>query len=143
MAINDFPYRVTAKVRFADVDARGHVNNTAYYSYFEIARTTFFSERPFFADAEHAGREPVLVHQAANYRRAIQFPSDVVIGMRLKELRDRSFSLEFAIVLAGNEDVFADGLSTHVWLDVDERKARPIPPELAAILKELKTTSGT
>jgi acyl-CoA thioester hydrolase len=33
--LEDFPYRLTDNVRFADLDPNQHVNNAAYATYFE------------------------------------------------------------------------------------------------------------
>ena len=32
------------QVRFSDLDVLGHVNNTIYFSYFELARVHYFRE---------------------------------------------------------------------------------------------------
>ena len=32
------------EIRFADIDAMGHVNNAVYFSYFEQARIHFFRQ---------------------------------------------------------------------------------------------------
>ena len=35
---------VQIQIRFADIDAMGHVNNAVYLSYFEFTRVHYFSE---------------------------------------------------------------------------------------------------
>lgn len=35
---------VEIQVRFADLDVMGHVNNSVYLSYFEMARVHYFGE---------------------------------------------------------------------------------------------------
>ena len=38
-------FETTVEIRFADIDAMGHVNNAVYFSYFEQARMAYFKER--------------------------------------------------------------------------------------------------
>ncbi len=41
--LEDFPYRLTDNVRFADLDPNQHVNNAVYATYFETGRVTLVS----------------------------------------------------------------------------------------------------
>ena len=38
--MNNSPFEV--QVRFSDIDLLGHVNNVAYFNYFEMARIHYF-----------------------------------------------------------------------------------------------------
>ena len=38
--LEDFPYRLSDNVRFADLDPNQHVNNAVYATYFETGRVT-------------------------------------------------------------------------------------------------------
>ncbi|MBC7745311.1 MAG: thioesterase family protein, partial [Flavobacterium sp.] len=44
MSLNSFNYKIPLHVRFADIDLFGHVNNAVYLTYFEIARSSYWSE---------------------------------------------------------------------------------------------------
>src|ERR1700723_836568 len=45
--LEDFPYRTTDNVRFADLDPNQHVNNAVYATYFETGRVTLVKDRSF------------------------------------------------------------------------------------------------
>src|ERR1700751_5608524 len=45
--LEDFPYRVTDNVRYADLDPNHHVNNAVYASYFETGRVTLVKDRSY------------------------------------------------------------------------------------------------
>ena len=49
--LEDFPYRVTDNVRYADLDPNQHVNNAVYASYFETGRVTLMKDRSTGPDA--------------------------------------------------------------------------------------------
>ena len=40
----DFKYKTPISIRFADIDAFGHVNNAIYLTYFEMARSAYWNE---------------------------------------------------------------------------------------------------
>ena len=43
--LEDFPYRLSDNVRFADLDPNQHVNNAVYATYFETGRVTLVKDR--------------------------------------------------------------------------------------------------
>ena len=45
--LEDFPYRLTDNVRFADLDPNQHVNNAVYATYFETGRVTLMKDRSY------------------------------------------------------------------------------------------------
>ena len=45
--LEDFPYRLSDNVRFADLDPNQHVNNAVYASYFETGRVTLMKDRSY------------------------------------------------------------------------------------------------
>jgi acyl-CoA thioester hydrolase len=45
--LEDFPYRLTDNVRFADLDPNQHVNNAVYATYFETGRVMLVKDRSF------------------------------------------------------------------------------------------------
>jgi len=42
--LEDYPYRLSDNVRFADLDPNGHVNNAVYATYFETGRVTLVKD---------------------------------------------------------------------------------------------------
>ena len=61
--LEDFPYRLTDNVRFADLDPNQHVNNAVYATYFETGRVTLMKDRSYglMPDGRH------LDHGAARH----------------------------------------------------------------------------
>jgi acyl-CoA thioesterase FadM len=52
------------------------------------------------------------------------------VGVRCREIRNRSFVLEYGIFRKGTGELVGDGASVAVWLNYDTNKAMPIPPIL-------------
>ena len=67
-------------IRWGDMDAMGHVNNTVYFRYMEQARIAWFESLP---RAEAWGEiSIVIVNASCNFRRPINYPGTVGEGVR-------------------------------------------------------------
>jgi acyl-CoA thioester hydrolase len=116
----------------------GHVNNTIYFQYLESARIGYF-ERLMGWTGRHegAGRQgPVVVSQTLNYRRQVYYPAELDVGVRCREIRDRSFVLAYGIFRKETDELVGDGTSVAVWLDYSANKAMPVPPILRQAFTE-------
>jgi len=77
------------------------------------------------------GRQgPGVVSQTYHYRRQVFYPAELEVGVRCKEVRGRSFVLEYGVFRKGTDELVGDGSSVVVWLDYDGGRALEIPPEL-------------
>jgi len=120
--LSDYPHRADDIIRFADLDAQGHVNNAVFATYFETGRVAMFREPDLGIGVANATF--VLVRQEIDYLRELRWPGNVVIGTALAETGRSSFTVVQAIF---NGDVCAaTGRATLVMMDVSTRKATPL-----------------
>lgn len=127
-------FRVWEKigVHWGDMDALGHVNNARYFTYFETARFRYFREVGLAELGEGGRYGPVLASVSCNFRRQVHYPATLEVGARTSRLGTTSFTMEYAIFLAGTGELVADGSGVIVWLDY--QTGRPLP--LPAVLRE-------
>ncbi|MCC6197796.1 MAG: acyl-CoA thioesterase [Burkholderiales bacterium] len=128
----------TAKfaVRWGDMDAYGHVNNVAYFRYFETVRLEWL-----YAQGKLPGHDPtkgpVMVNGSCDFLVPIVFPADVEVRMYVG-MPGRS-SLPTYYDIAGNGIKYADGASKLVWIELATGRPTPLPAHIAAPLrKQLK-----
>lgn len=129
---NDSDYRfwTEEKLRNADTDQQGHVNNAIFATFFEAARIDVVS-RPEIA-AIRAATQIVVVRTVINFRQELFFPGMVRIGTRVPRIGRTS--LDFAHVLIGADGVAASSEATLVLLDRATRKPMAVPDELRLYL---------
>jgi Thioesterase-like superfamily len=72
--LEDFPYRLSDNVRFADLDPNQHVNNASYASYFETGRVTLVKDRSHGLMPEGFGW--VMVRLDMHFRAELHWPQD-------------------------------------------------------------------
>lgn len=133
----EFRFWWPVTVRWGDMDAMGHVNNIVYFQYLESARIGFVEAIGWGGRSGSGGRQgPVVVSQTFNYRRQVFYPAELEVGVRCREVRSRSFVLEYGVFWKGNDELAGEGISVVVWLDYDSNRALEIPPDLRRALTD-------
>ena len=127
MKLEDFPFRIECTVRWGDMDANGHVNNTVYYRYFENARVEIFQK--LIEDRATTQIGPVLAYMNCHFVKPISYPDRVQVGTRVKSLGRTSIVLEH-LIYSENVGVAAHGESVIVVYDFAGRRKIGLPYDL-------------
>ena len=120
-------------VRWGDLDAMGHVNNTIYFRYFESLRIEWLNRVDAAPNPEGVG--PVMANGFCNFIRQIEYPGEILARHYVSPPRAGSKSLDtyFTLSMADSPDVVsANGGATLVWLDFPSKKTVPLPDDLRA-----------
>lgn len=133
----DFRCWVKVAVRWGDMDAIGHVNNTAYFAYCESARIEYFDQIGLGRFTE-ATEGPALAHAALNFRQQVRHPAVVEVGVRVAEVRNRSFRMDYGIFFETTDTLVADGTSVVVWADYRSQRATEVPGHVRAAIASLE-----
>lgn len=81
-------------VRWGDLDALNHVNNTIYFRYCEEARAMLYMKIGFPVPGE---REAVLAHASCDFLKPLLYPSTVVLRLVFQRLGRSSMEYDFII----------------------------------------------
>jgi len=127
MKLSDFPFQIDCTVRWGDMDANGHVNNTVYYRYFENARVEIFKELISKRNETEVG--PVLAYMNCHFVKPISFPDKVVVGTRVKSLGRTSIVLEH-VIHSEHVEIAAHGESVIVIYDFANKRKMALPFDL-------------
>lgn len=116
-------------VRWRDLDAFNHVNNSKYLIYLEEARLQWMLGIPGLGIDDHVA--PVVAASQLNYRRPITWPSQLVIELFVERLGNTSVTIGHRIVDANQADVlYCDGNVVMVWIDRDSGQAAALPRDV-------------
>jgi len=130
----DYPHRVGEICRFGDLDAQGHVNQAMFLTYFESGRVAMFRDKSLGIGVP--GATFVLVRIEVDYMKELHWPGTVEVGSGIAEFGRSSFKMAQAVFRDGQ--CAAAALATLVCIDLQTRKARPIPEETIARLNPWK-----
>ncbi|WP_447735732.1 acyl-CoA thioesterase [Rhodanobacter soli] len=113
-------------VRWRDLDAFNHVNNSNYLTYLEEARLQWLSHVPGPWFDEHA--MPVMAASQVNYRRPIAWPAQLQVQLFRERVGNSSMTLAHRVIDAGHPDrLYCDGHVVMVWMDPVSGKPVPLP----------------
>jgi acyl-CoA thioester hydrolase len=117
-------------IRWGDMDALGHVNNTIYFRYMEQARVSWFQQ--IFGELSGSQKEGLVIADAScNFLKPLTYPGTVEVRM-LFGAASRS-SVESYYEMWMNGVLYAEGAAKIVWIDVERGKTVPLPEAIRAL----------
>jgi acyl-CoA thioester hydrolase len=131
----DFPIVVEIPIAWGDMDAFGHVNNIMFFRYFETARIEFLYRVGFRGDDGRPG--PILASTQCRFRRPLEFPDSVLVGVRVSELGTDRFTHEYRIVSVKADEIAAEGSGVVVAYDYTARSKCAIPDDVCERIRGL------
>ncbi len=136
----DYPVSIEKQVRWGEMDALGHVNNTEYFRYFEDARIVYFERLGYknVTIAEKIG--PILARIECNFKRPLVYPDTITVGAWVSKIGNTSLQLDYEIYSHQQQAVVATGSSVVVMLDYSKGEKISITEEHKAKIKALQGT---
>jgi acyl-CoA thioester hydrolase len=120
-------------IRWGDMDAMGHVNNTIYFRYCEVVRLEWLYR--VGGPPDPAGTGPVIVNAFCNFLRQLEFPGEVVAKHYVANPGRSSFETYITLERADDPGVvYAEGGAKTVWTDFRAQKSVPLPDWMRALL---------
>jgi len=120
-------------IRWGDMDAMGHVNNTVYFRFMEQARISWFDRLVPEEDAWHS-TGIVIANASCNYKRAITYPGVVEVRLYVAVPGGASVATTYELRVDSDPEPYADGAAVVVFIDMKTQKSRRIPEAIRARL---------
>ncbi|MBK8072270.1 MAG: acyl-CoA thioesterase [Ramlibacter sp.] len=119
-------FEMTVPMRWGDMDAMNHVNNTIYFRYLETVRIEWF--RTIGCVPDPRGEGPVIVNAFCNFYRQLEYPGDVRLKMYASDPGRTTFESWATMERTDTPGViYAEGGATTIWVDFPAQKSRPLP----------------
>ena len=123
-----FNFSATTRVGFSDTDAQGIVYYGRYLPYFDFARVEYHRRLGLLGmDIGASGAEFVMRACAIEYFAPAVFDDLIEVYVRLARIGRTSATWEFAAYRAKDDVLMVTATQTLVLVDLDERRAVPIP----------------
>jgi acyl-CoA thioester hydrolase len=119
-------------IRWGDMDAMGHVNNTVYFRYMEQARISWFDA---LVPEEEAWSSTglVIANASCNFKRPINYPGTVEVRVLAGPPGGSSVATYYELLIG--EELCADGAATVVFIDMHRQKPVRIPERIRSLLQ--------
>ena len=117
---------VPITLRWRDLDAFNHVNNSTFLTYLEEARLHWLAG--LIENWDHGDVTPIMAATQLNYRRQLNWPGRIVVELYCERLGNTSLTIAHRIVDAQDASmVYLDGNVVMVWIDPASGKPVPLP----------------
>jgi acyl-CoA thioester hydrolase len=119
-------------VRWGDMDAMGHVNNTVYFRFMEQTRISWFEALLPRGEAWKA-IGIVIVNASCNFRKPLNYPGTVEVRVFSGPPGGSSVPTFYELHL--ENQLYADGAATVVFVDAEKQKPLRIPDRIRSLLQ--------
>jgi acyl-CoA thioester hydrolase len=135
-------FEMSMPIRWGDMDAFGHVNNTVYFRYMEQVRISWF-EHLGMIGGNGDGEGPVIVNASMDFLKQLHYPGDVIGRMSVGKPGRSSFDTRFELLRADEPgQLYARGSARCVWVDYAAGKSVPIPDTLRDTIENALLVKG-
>ena len=139
-------HELVMPIRWGDMDAMGHVNNTLYFRYLEVTRLDWMFKVGVGMGpgggvgagfgAGFGAEGPVIVNAFCNFLRQLQFPGDIRVTMDVANPGRSSFETYHSIERTDEPGiVYAEGGARTVWTDYSAKKSKAMPDWFRRLLE--------
>ena len=121
-----------------DNDHYGHVNNVAYYSFFDTAVNGYLIETAG-VDIRGLPAIGIVAESSCKFLSAVSFPDTIHAGLDIERLGTKSVVYRIALFRGDDEAPCAIGRFVHVYVDRDTRR----PVEIPAVIRHALSTADS
>ena len=134
---SDFAVLRSIPTRWMDNDHYGHVNNVAYYSFFDTAVNGFLIEATG-TDIRNLSAIGIVAESSCRFLSPVSFPDRLSAGLALERLGTSSVVYSIGLFRNDDESPCATGRFAHVYVDRDTRRPVAIPAAIRGVVETLK-----
>lgn len=127
--MENYRHTLEIPVRFADLDAMGHLNNAKYLTYIEQARVEYVIQVCGWSGA-WSDLGMILAKMTIEFKRPVLYGDKVVVYTRCSRIGSKSFDLEYVLTRQQPESaaqVAATALSVMVAYDYAQQQSIAVP----------------
>lgn len=126
-------FEMRIPIRWGDMDAMGHVNNTVYFRYLEIIRVEWLQSHGVPPDPGGSG--PVIVNAFCNFLQQLEYPGELLARLYVGNPGRTSFETYTTLERVDRPgEIAASGGAKVVWADSATKRSVPLPDWVKALM---------
>ena len=133
-----YPVATEIKVKWGEMDAFQHLNNTIYIRYIEDSRIDLFEKLDMTSDMKTFNTGPILASIQCDYLAPVTYPDTIIVFSTATQTGAKKIELEHKLWSTQQNRLVAKGLGLGVYYDYKALKSCVIPAPIAAKLAALK-----
>jgi acyl-CoA thioester hydrolase len=121
-----FVHQMNMPIRWGDMDAYGHVNNTVYFRYMEQARVEWITSLGY--SVAPGDESMLMINGFCNFHQQLAYPGELILKTYIGNIGRSSLDVYTTMALTTEPDSMAAvGGATMVWVDLKSGKSTPWP----------------
>ena len=136
--LEGYPVVVEIPVAWGEMDAFQHVNNVAYFRYFESARIVYSEKLGLHEHKERTGIGPILGSTSCKYKLPLTYPDTISVGAKIISMEEDRFTMKYVVVSHRHQKIAAEGEGVVVMYNYHEGKKTAIPDAIRQRLLDLE-----
>ncbi|MDR0873758.1 MAG: acyl-CoA thioesterase [Prevotellaceae bacterium] len=129
----NFKHSIPVQLRFNDADSLGHINNSVYFTFYDLGKTEYFKAvRGKQIDTKNI--DIVVVHAEVDFIAPVFLHDEIEVQTAVSEIGHKSFSLVQRIVEIATGKVKCFCKTVMVGFDFDTQTSIPISDEWRAAI---------
>ena len=126
-------HEMVIPIRWGDMDAMGHVNNTVFFQYLEIVRVEWLYS--VLGTLGPTGEGPVIVNAFCNFLKQLKFPGSLLAKHYIANAGRSSFGTYMTLERTDEPGVlYATGGAKTVWVNYREERSVPLPERIRNLI---------
>ncbi len=136
--MGNFHFFHPIEVRYADIDAQGHVNNAKYLTYMEQARMAYLLHLGLWDGSSFMDIGTILARTEVNYLAPIRLLQPVRVGVRVSRLGHKSLTMAYTLQDTHTGQELATGESVVVAYSYSQHTSIPVPDAWRKAIADLE-----
>jgi len=127
-------HEMTIQIRWADMDALGHVNNVLYFRYFEMVRVEWLYS--LANGIAVAGEGPVVINSFGTFLQQLKYPGSLLAKLYVANPGRTSYETYMTLERTDAPGVLsATGGAKVVWVNYREERSVPLPERMRRVIE--------
>lgn len=129
-----FKHKMPVQIRFSDVDQFGHMNNSVYFSLYDLAKTTYIND--VLGKNDWKKSAIVVANINANFFSPVFFSDEICIETTVTHLGHTSFTLVQRAVCVKTGEVKCECRTIMVCFDLEKKEPSPLSDEHKRLISQ-------
>ncbi len=121
-----FRHSIPVQMRFNDVDVLGHVNNSIYFTYYDLGKSAYFTT---VRNGQMDWMRPdvVIANVNCNFYAPMRFGEPVSVVTRVESIGEKSFKMHQRIVNTVTKEIKSECATVMVAFDANTQQSKQLP----------------
>jgi acyl-CoA thioester hydrolase len=138
LLLQGYPVVVEFPVAWGEMDSFQHVNNVAYFRYFENARIAYSEKLGLHSYREQTGIGPILGSICCRFKLPLTYPDTLSVGAKMVSIEEDRFTMMHVVMSHRHQLIAAEGEGVIVMYDYRKGGKITMPDEIRKRILELE-----